>query len=133
MQCNACGSISGVYYEVCDECVTRLNRLQAENEELLERVSKAERDIVHANELAAVAEDKLAVYCEDYIRVMKEECAGDEVHCTCVPFLRQEIERLRADNTNCRHFIRQVFEYPYSPVWMIPIARKLLKEEVENE
>lgn len=28
--------------------------------------------------------------------VMREECAGDEVHCSCVPPMRAEVERLRA-------------------------------------
>ena len=30
-------------------------------------------------------------------RVMAEECAPDEKHCTCVPTLRKEIERLKAE------------------------------------
>ena len=32
---------------------------------------------------------------EYYRRVIEEPCAGDEQHCTCVPALRAEIERLR--------------------------------------
>jgi chromosome segregation ATPase len=31
-----------------------------------------------------------------YNKVMSEHCGVDEWHCSCVPFLRQEIERLKA-------------------------------------
>jgi hypothetical protein len=33
---------------------------------------------------------------ETFKNVMAEKCAGDEVHCTCVPHLRQGIEGLEA-------------------------------------
>jgi len=33
-QCHACGSISGVYLQLCDDCMTELNKLKAEIEEL---------------------------------------------------------------------------------------------------
>lgn len=43
---------------------------------------------------------KLRAEVEDYKRahetVMNERCAPDEMHCTCVPVLRREIEALRA-------------------------------------
>lgn len=31
--CHCCGSISGVYLSICDNCMTRLNRLEAEKGE----------------------------------------------------------------------------------------------------
>jgi hypothetical protein len=43
------------------------------------------------------AEDKLKEHDEYYRRVVNEECAPDELHCTCVPALRAEIAELRAD------------------------------------
>jgi hypothetical protein len=33
-------------------------------------------------------------YLEYYNKVINEQCAPDEKHCTCVPALRQEIKRL---------------------------------------
>lgn len=31
--CHKCGSISGVYYNLCDDCMTRFNRLEASDTE----------------------------------------------------------------------------------------------------
>ena len=33
-QCSKCGSVSGVCYDLCDDCLTRFNQLAAENERL---------------------------------------------------------------------------------------------------
>jgi len=41
--------------------------------------------------------DELSAIAEAHKQVMSEQCAPDEKHCTCVPILRQENERLRAD------------------------------------
>lgn len=30
-ECNKCGSISGVYYEICDDCMTKFNILEKQN------------------------------------------------------------------------------------------------------
>jgi hypothetical protein len=40
---------------------------------------------------------ELANWKEDHRRVMSEECAPDEKHCTCVPALRKRIFELEAD------------------------------------
>ena len=40
-------------------------------------------------------EERLEAYEEDQRSIMSERC-GDEVHCTCVPPLRAEVERLTA-------------------------------------
>lgn len=50
--------------------------------------------VVRASEYEAL-EDRLDDYLDDYTAVINEVCAGDEQHCTCVPILRIEIERLR--------------------------------------
>ena len=39
--------------------------------------------------------NELAVITEQHVRVMSETCPTDERHCTCVPILRREIERLQ--------------------------------------
>lgn len=45
---------------------------------------------VAQKELAALKE-RLAEYDETYRRILAEECAPDEQHCTCVPALRMRI------------------------------------------
>lgn len=42
--------------------------------------------------------------------ILEEECSGsdDRVHCTCVPFLRQEIDRLTAENAACADDVRNM-------------------------
>jgi Asp-tRNA(Asn)/Glu-tRNA(Gln) amidotransferase C subunit len=39
--------------------------------------------------------DEVADWRDTQKRIMAEDCAPDEQHCTCVPVLRREIERLR--------------------------------------
>ena len=39
-------------------------------------------------------EERFDDYMDDYVAVINEDCAGDEKHCTCVPILRAEVERL---------------------------------------
>lgn len=53
-------------------------------------------DLVNMRLEMATAKDALKDW-QDYQRqVVHERCASDEEHCTCVPALRLEIERLRA-------------------------------------
>lgn len=40
---------------------------------------------------------ELAEIKQSHIDIINEPCAGDEVHCTCVPTLRAEIKRLQAE------------------------------------
>jgi len=35
-------------------------------------------------------------------RIMNEECAPDEKHCTCVPLLRHKCKQLEAENTRLK-------------------------------
>jgi hypothetical protein len=54
---------------------------------LVKRVEEAEYKAVRYDESL-----------ETFKNVMDEKCAGDEIHCTCVPHLRQGIEALKAEN-----------------------------------
>lgn len=49
------------------------------------------------------ANDELSAIKEAHRQVMNERCPGDEVHCSCVPILRTEIENLRCCG-NCKHY-----------------------------
>lgn len=42
------------------------------------------------------------------IKVLNEECAPDELHCVCVPTLRAEITKLRADLAAAVDILRSV-------------------------
>lgn len=57
-------------------------------------VTRASFDAV--KEELAVAQALVNSYEEYYGRVISEQCAPDEKHCTCVPALRQRIEQLEA-------------------------------------
>ena len=50
-----------------------------------------------ADRRIAELEAELADIHETHREIMAEECAPDEMHCTCVPVLRAEVERLKAD------------------------------------
>lgn len=63
------------------------------NEMLLDRAHLC----TQINNIAQLARDeqkKRQDYEESYRRVLSEECAPDEQHCSCVPALRAEIARL---------------------------------------
>jgi len=51
--------------------------------------------VVRASEYDLL-EERLDDYLDDYQAVMNENCANDEKHCSCVPVLRKEIDRLRS-------------------------------------
>ena len=65
---------------------------------------RAEVERVGAEVLAALVgveaerdalRERLNAYEDDFRRVLAEECAPDERHCSCVPHLRAEVEELR--------------------------------------
>ena len=49
---------------------------------------KAERDALQAT---------LDDYMDDHKAVVNEQCAGDEIHCSCVPHLRKRIKEVEAE------------------------------------
>lgn len=49
------------------------------------------------------ANDELNAIKEAHRQVMDERCPEDEVHCSCVPILRTEIENLKCCG-NCKHY-----------------------------
>jgi len=59
----------------------------------------AERNALRAK--LEAAEERIADDDGAYRSVMAERCAGDELHCTCVPHLRQGIAELKAKLAEC--------------------------------
>ena len=53
------------------------------------------RRVTQLKSSLADAREEIEATQEAHRVVMAEKCAEDEVHCTCVPFLREEIKRLR--------------------------------------
>jgi hypothetical protein len=51
-------------------------------------------------------------YEADAKAVMAEHCAGDEVHCSCVPHLRKGIKELHAENEALREALRTLVNDP---------------------
>ena len=88
-RCPHCGKEIQGSLDNC-ECPTDTQSMTRElwntrpiEDELLERAKKAEA--------------ALASYKDDSAKVLSEQCAVDEKHCACVPVLRKEIERLKAE------------------------------------
>lgn len=64
-----------------------------------------EKDAVELVELRAKYQAllyKVQDYEDDFRKVMQEECAPDEKHCSCVPHLRAEVKLLRSKDENCK-------------------------------
>jgi hypothetical protein len=66
--------MNGREYLTMEAAQNRIRELEAENEALTEESDEGNNY---------------------YRRVVSEQCAPDELHCTCVPALRKEIERLQ--------------------------------------
>lgn len=58
--------------------------------------------------LIAALQEKVEEYTETYNRVMSEQCAPDEQHCTCVPALRMEINTLRSNLAQREKYIKVI-------------------------
>jgi len=52
---------------------------------------RSERDVLKAENARLL--ETLDYYSEDYKKIINEECPTDEKHCSCVPVLRQELEK----------------------------------------
>jgi len=50
----------------------------------------------------AELEAQLAEFRDDYEQVVNEQCASDELHCTCVPALRKRIAELETFLANIK-------------------------------
>lgn len=63
-----------------------------------------------------------------YRKVVNDECAPDEVHCTCVPALRDKIDTLQADSDTLVAYIKVIRgDEPDSEEW------QALSEELREE
>ena len=93
-KCLKCGAKTisqvGVFYEYA--CKTLVAVSTGEYEEKIDCVR---RQLEQKGEELDAAKEEAADYDETYRMVMDEKCAGDEIHCTCVPHLRRGIKELR--------------------------------------
>jgi hypothetical protein len=55
-----------------------------------------------------------------YRHVMEEKCAGDEMHCTCVPHLRRGIAELKSELGKCKEELKKLQYMPTEDSCEIP-------------
>ena len=60
-----------------------------------------------ARERIALLESSLAEVKETTKRIMAEECPTDEIHCTCVPYLRIELAEARQENERLQEALKE--------------------------
>ena len=73
-----------------------LEKAEVDNRTLLEQLEKAEAELEDIRDA--------------HVKVMSEQCPTDEVHCTCVPILKREIQvRARGPN-NYDPFLKEIIE-----------------------
>ena len=98
--------------------VASLKKHRVERDELIDEIACLEQEVERLRET-------LDEITERHVRVMEERCPTDERHCTCVPMLRGEIERLQLENnklhTECGHLQADLAE-----------CRRLLQEGIGN-
>lgn len=75
----------------------RIAKLEAEREELSTLYNHACARIDSDAERIADLKEELQAHDDYYRIVVNDECAPDEVHCTCVPALRKKIDNLEAE------------------------------------
>lgn len=66
-----------------------------------ERAERAEAE-------CAKLRDRLNDWQDTHTAIMKEQCAGDEKHCTCVPSLRKGLKELQAECAKLREEIKEI-------------------------
>jgi hypothetical protein len=81
-----------VAYLILDALLT--GDLVADDERTIEILSQ---ELLRLEKREHELEAKLAEHDAYYKKVVNEECASDEVHCTCVPALRDKINQLEAE------------------------------------
>ena len=81
---------------------------------LAQSVSDSDKELAamreRADERIEQLEAELAEIRAAHAKVMSEACPADERHCSCVPFLRAELARVRTELDEAR-------KWPVSPKW----------------
>ena len=72
------------------------DELREQNEELQILYAVTEEKWLKAKERIAELTEELEDWRDNACRVLAEECAPDEMHCSCVPVLRRRIAELEA-------------------------------------
>ena len=91
-----------VWFCEYDQNELHFTKVSIEAEKAAEQLATLETNCTNAIQanaelarLNADLQEKLDEYTEVFNRVIAEQCAPDERHCTCVPSLRMEINTLR--------------------------------------
>ncbi len=95
-------SYEGSFGEESHTAAHHLRRLLDQNEVL--RQSKWGVEYLRQKRIIANLRAQLDEHDAYYRKVVNDECAPDEIHCTCVPALRDKIDELRRlidDDSRC--------------------------------
>ena len=75
--------------------MNELNVASEEGGERMNQIAIMESMIEVLCKQLDAANDELSAIKEAHAQVIEERCPGDEVHCSCVPILRTEIDNLK--------------------------------------
>lgn len=140
-ECNACNSISGVYYALCDDCMTKLNQLQADHQRLSRLLSASEsRESVLRDENARLKEAFALIDIDDLkgwscascprfseVKQPKYECGFDDCF---VNWLEKTRYEHKADIVKLREALQHIaeFEADHTVTDAIAVAKVALRE-----
>jgi predicted RNase H-like nuclease (RuvC/YqgF family) len=90
-----------------------------------ETVERMADEILALRAELAAAKEKIADYedyADDFRRVVSEECAPDEKHCSCVPHLRRQLAQRDAENAALVSAAKKL-------LWLVPEVRVVLDRD----
>ena len=82
--------------------------LQVSQATVVAEIGKLRHELEKARAEVADLEEERAEAVELHSRILSEQCPTDEYHCTCVPTLRAEIERLRGMLSTYIDFVQAI-------------------------
>jgi len=91
--------------------INRIKQLEEINTKLAEQLEASMGDYTDANKKIKQLEEQIADMNDAYKVVMDEKCADDEIHCTCVPALRQQIKELELGIQKISTEVFKIWEY----------------------
>ena len=118
--CNKCNSLSGVYYDLCDDCMTRFNQLESRNKEHarpLDKPFEAETEYLYKKKIAKL-EEKIQQMHKDYGCELRDPNGTIWEHANNLQIKVNELEAelIEQAKVNCKLFN----------------ANKALREALEN-
>jgi len=86
-----------------DAALAKIKALEERNAFLTELAKSRDNSIKRKSRQIDALQKRLDDIQDSYRRTVLEQCAGDELHCSCVPALRAEIKYLKLGKSIWRH------------------------------